>query len=482
MTEEQRTMTDLEKAYAVLTAKQEPYNKLFDYYDGDQPLKYNTSRLKEIFRNLDINLTENWCSVVIDSTYTRVNLLGASIATEEKETKNVFTEAILRIKERIVGGADKNQEKLDKIVEDNEIILDSDDIHKVAGIIGESYYIVGKTEDGVEGFYNDPRLVHIFYEEENPRKKKFAAKWWVDEDGNRRMVLYYVDHFEYYKTEGKAKDITGASQFMPTDKDGVFSEDNTELNDTGQIPVFHFRVDRRIIKSDLKNIIPPQDFVNKLVSDMAIVAEFGAMRQKWIITNSDIKGRLKNAPNEIWALPAGDGEGQQTRVGDFEANDPDTYIKAIDREVNVISSLSQTPKHFFFNTGTTQISGEALIVLESPLNDKANNRIDIFTPTWKKVLAYMLELDGAKVDSQAILVKFENPETIQPKTRAEIIKVLVESGMPLVTVLRDLGWSQAQIDQFIVDLEEANEMDRASLAQSILDSERRFNNPEENEG
>jgi hypothetical protein len=44
---------DLKLAYEALLAKNVPYKKLWDYYDGDHPLMYTASRLEEIFKDLD---------------------------------------------------------------------------------------------------------------------------------------------------------------------------------------------------------------------------------------------------------------------------------------------------------------------------------------------------------------------------------------------------------------------------------------------
>lgn len=479
--------TDLEKAFAALDAKTKPYGELFDYYDGKQKLKYNSKRFREIFKNLNADFTENWTAVVIDSTYNRVNLLGAKIAGDETGEKETGVAAALkRIKDRLLGKSNTEQETLDKLLEDNQLLLDSDDVHSVAGIIGESFYFVWKNEEGeVEGFYNDPRLVHVFYEEENPRIKKYAAKWWVDDKGNRRLTLYYPDRLEYYAAKGDVKTGATASGFTPVDQDGakVEKDANQVENPFGKVPVFHFRPERRKIKSDLVNVIQPQDAINKLASDMMIVSEFGALRQRFVISDTDVQGALKNAPNEIWWIPAGDGTTQRSEVGELESSDPSTYLKPIMHNISAISSITGTPKHFFFEGGKSQISGEALIALEAPLNDKAQARIDIFGPVWQDVLSFMLEISGTEIPARNILVVFEPPETLQPLTRAKIRRENRASGIPLVTTLRREGWNQADLDQLIVDQDEERTRQQASLGAAVMAAQRDFDNPEgEEEG
>ena len=84
-----------------------------------------------------------------------------------------------------------------------------------------------------------------------------------------------------------------------------------ERNPYNLIPVFHFRRERRVITSELANVIEPQNAINKLLSDMMIAAEFGAFPQRYIISQAS-PGKFKNAPKLIWDIPGSDGEGQPT--------------------------------------------------------------------------------------------------------------------------------------------------------------------------
>src|SRR5690606_40424882 len=63
---------------------------------------------------------------------------------------------------------------------------------------------------------------------------------------------------------------------------------------------------------------------------------------------------LKNQPGLIWDIPAGDGVGQPTQVGELSATDLGNYLAALDRNANVIASISRTPKHFFFQSGRSE--------------------------------------------------------------------------------------------------------------------------------
>ena len=411
--------TDLERAWAALSGKQTAYDNLWGYYQGEQPVVYTNQRLREIFRDLDAVFTENWCSVVVNSVLERLEL------------------------QRLMVEDEGVQDTLDQIWAENELDLESDEAHLGALVTGEAFLLAWREEGKpVEAYYNDPRLCHMFYDPEHPRMKTFAAKWWVDDDEKRRMTLYYPDRLEYYVSKQKASNVQSAKGMEP-------AEEPVAANPFNEIPVFHFRTGRRAA-SELQDVVPLQNGINKLLIDMMVAAEYGAFKQRWIISNTQVDGKLKNAPNEIWDLPAGDGVGQQTQVGQFEATDLSVYLAAIDNLAAAIGIISRTPKHYFYSQGGDP-SGEALIALEAPLNKKCTRHIARFTPTWQRAAAFLLKLADKQVERTAITPVFEEPETVQPLTRAQVRQFEVTSGIPLTTAVRREGWTQAEIDQMAED-------------------------------
>jgi hypothetical protein len=430
--------TDLQRAFAALKAKSETYTQLFDYYDGNQPLMYTAKRLEEIFRDLDAKFIENWCSVVVDSLRDKINLTQIKVPDLLADTW-----------QRLWYGS--------------ELKLESDAVHEAALITGEAFVVAWPDAEGMmQAYYNDPRLCHVFYNAEYPRVKEFAAKWWVEDDGTYRLTLYYPDRLEYYRTNDKSANEPSA--FLPDGEEAV------QTNVFGIIPVFHFRINRRKNKGDLANVIPVQNGINKLLTDMMVAAEYGAFKQRYIISSAETGGKMKNAPNAIWDIPAGDGIGQQTQVGQFDATPLDNYLKAINDLSMAISSITRTPKHYFFSIGSN-LSGDALDAMEQPLNKKAQDRIDCFVPEWQRLAVFML---GGMISEQDVDVRYDKPELVQPLTQAQTRQANVQAGMPLVTALREEGKSQDFIDQMANDAEAVKAQEQVSLGQAMLAAQRRF--------
>jgi hypothetical protein len=413
-------MTDLERAYAALAGKAATYDALWDYYDGQQPLIYSAARLREIFKNINARFAENWCAVVIDAMLERIDL------------------------ERFhVPGNEAAEKALNTIYEATQLDLDGEDAHLATLVTGEGFVIAWREAAGpITAYYNDPRLCAAFYDADQPRLLTYAAKWWIGDDDRRHITLYYADRLEYYVSRGKASDTSSAQSFISGELDRA-------VNPFGMIPVFHLRRTRRAIKSELQNVIEPQNAVNKLLADMMIAAEFGAMRQRYIISQSD-PGDMANAPNINWWVPAGDGVGQQSTVGQFEATDLSNYLNAMDRITQALAIISRTPKHYFFAEGGDP-SGEALMTMEAPLHHKCEKFIAALEPVWQQIGAFLLALDGQPVPASEIAPEFAEVRTVQPRTQAEIREINVRAGLPLVTQLRDEGWTPQELDELAQD-------------------------------
>ena len=442
-------MSDLQRAFDHFKDVHLIYSAYFDYYDGDQPLRYSTERLKLAFDQIRPKFRENVCSVVIDTVNDRMELYGWTTPDDNinEILSNVWTQTGLS--------------------------LDSDEVHQSAMICGESFLIGWKDDDRpLEFYYNDPRRAACFYDEDHPKEKGFAAKWWDADDGCH-MTLYYPDRLErYIAPRVKMYEIQkekGAGVFVP-EPDGV------TVNQYGMIPVFHFRNTLRKRMSDLKNITELQDAINKLFCDMMVTAEYSAFPARYVISSADIE-MLKNAPNQVWDLPAGMDGQQNTQVGTLEAANLGNYSGEINELISAVSFISRVPKHYFEKPGAN-ISGEALITMESGLVKKINRKRELFGDTWQEVAQFALRVLGYDVPKTDIQPQWGNAEAEQPLTEAQIIKTNRDAGLPLRSALRLNGYTDAEIaiiEQEIAD-EKAAQDDLAQLYLEIA----RNNSAQEN--
>ena len=435
-------MSDVTRAFKHFKDVYLRYTAYYDYYDGNQPLRYSTERLKLAFEQIRPKFRQNWCAVVINSVLDRMELFGWSVADEQMNAvlADVWAEAGLS--------------------------LESAEVHESALVCGESFLIGWKDEgQPIEFYFNDPRRAACFYDSDRPKVKTYAAKWWDSDDGCH-MLLYYPDRLERYLAAGKTmsdlREQDGANAFR-LEPDGI------SANPFGMIPVFHFRNSLRAHESDLKNVTEIQDAINKLFCDMMVTAEFSAFPARYVISSAEID-TLQNAPNMIWDLPAGLEGQQNTQVGTLEAANLNNYSGQIEALAQSISSITRTPRHYFEHT-STQISGEALITMEAPLVKKVGQKRELYGDVWQEVGQFALLVNGYVIRKNDVQPQWGQAEADQPLTEAQILTNYRSAGLPLRSALRICGYTDAEIS--LVEEEAAAEKQaQADLAQLYLETAR----------
>ena len=435
-------MDDVTRAVQALIDKQVTYDNLWAYYDGIQPLRYSTKRLAEIFRGLDARFTQNWCEVVVNSALERIEV------------------------EQLVVPGDSDASATETLWWNGSgLDIDADDVHLCALVTGEAFVIAWPSAEGaMEAYYNDSRLAHVFYDSERPRENRFAAKWWDSDDG-ARLTLYYPDRLFYFGSSKARKEIRNAKQFQPLG-DLIEGAESEAPNPLGIVPVFHFRRETRGIKSELSpSLLDMQDSINKLLADMMVAAEFGAFKQRYVISAMDT-GTLKNAPNEIWNLAAGDGLMQDTEVGEFAETNLGNFMTQVQDLAVAMAKISRTPQSYFFLGARADPSGEALAAMESALVKKCEKYIKRFGREWRTLLA--------TVRNAAPIPTFADPRTTQPFTQAQTRQMNVSAGIPLKTQLRREGWTEPELAQLDADAQAAQAAQAETLAQAMLNQQRAF--------
>jgi hypothetical protein len=434
---------DVLRAYRAIAEKQARVARYFDYYDGEAEAPLVSKRLKDVYQDELNDLSENWAATVVDAVADRIAL------------------------QKLEGPDAGASQTLADITEATELLLEADEVHRHALIAREGFLIVWPSPetDELEVYAQHPAACTAFYDPNAPNYMQFAAKTY-DADGLRHLVLYYRDVIEEWASTAPLN-----SSLEVYTQSRSWQLVSSAENPYDVIPVFHFRPERRRYRSELDNVIPLQDAVNILVTNMLVTSEFGAAPMKWVITNADLPKRLRIAPNEIWEIPAGDDGEQPTSVGQFGAANLENFLGVIDHFITSIAIISRTPRHYFYRQGGDP-SGEALRVMEAPLVKKAERYIARFASTWKQVGAFLLLLAKTQAPARSIVVTFDDPETTQPlhdalteKAKADATIAEQEAGMSRrYTLKQNYHFTDKEVDE--MQTERATE--RASLGESLL--------------
>lgn len=413
----QTTTKELKDAFEAITNKVDDIDTLYAYYDGNPTLKYTTERLQRAFDRSFVYFAQNWAGVIINAVLDRLILKGFDAGNDALNTR------------------------LDDFFTKRNINLDAQDVHEALQVVGEAFLIVDQTEDGeIDVYFNDPRMCEMFYDADRPKIKSYAAKKWTGSDGKVHLNLYYPTRTEHYLSE---KGSTANS----------FQLSGTTPNETGVIPVFHFKNSRRIIKGELDpSVTSMLDAINKLFSDLMVAAEFETFKVKVFISQAD-PGDTEISPDMKMWIPARETDsGEDTKVIELGGTNLDGFLKPINELATALAIQTRTPRHYFMNVGSN-LSGEALIVEEASLVKKVTKKQEAYAPEWQAFMAYVLLLMGVTVEPADIAPVWEEVRSKQPLTNAQTMESERRAGLPLISVLRRQGLGEDELQAIQEDID-----------------------------
>jgi hypothetical protein len=330
-----------------------------------------------------------------------------------------------------------------QLLEQSDIKLDINEIHRNTLIYGDSYAMVWPDETGKLAIdYNSPLTTVVIYDQENPRKKLFAAKMWQYADYNTKEIhlnLYYPDRIEKYVGYGEIEN-------MGTPQGSNFMLTETIPNPWNEVPVFHFRTHKPYGRPEHADAFGPQDAINKLVNTHMLTVDYQGAPQRYALTTGgnvaemddfsegdtarENIGALKNGPGELWYL-----QGVQT-VGQFPAAEPKTFTEPVNEFVNQMAAITSTPTHYF-QKGTYVSSGQALRAAEAPLVKKVKNRQLALESTWRDLFLFMLKIEGI---TAVIDIDWAEAEIVDEVDQWDVAVRKKSVGMPLEQILLELGY------------------------------------------
>ena len=432
------SLRDLDYAKTELIDKRKDAEIYRKYYEGDQPMIYSYSRLREIFGSSRmVTYVQNWCSVVINAALDRLIFRGWN--SEETAIDGTLQEFYTMQDLRTL----------------------SREVHEDALVTGEGFVVFDKPGGQVRAFRNDPLNVQAIYEDGDPETLRYVMKVWQEdfwgENQRQKAVranLYYSDRIEKYVASG-GWGSNNAGSVLPTSF--TLMEDPGPNPFAPNIPVVHFEP----AVLELQDVVTLQDAINKLFTDMMVTGEFNAFRQRYLISNANLE-KLKSNPQSLWQIPKGTSDEESTQVGEFSASDLSMFLTAMEKLANSIAIISRTPKYYMMATGSN-VSGEALTVMESPLVKKCEQHQALFSKRWNDVAEFVVG------EAPNISPSWDEIETAQTQYQIQAMKDMVSMGIPLKTVLKQFGWTKDELDQLDKDMEEQRnkEADMASNAYSI---------------
>lgn len=434
--------TRIKRALDLLNSRRMYYAKPGKYYDGDQNLNFATQSFRNVFGGLFREFADNLCRPTVDAVVDRLEITGFEneVGEEAQSLDNVW-----------------------RIWQDNRMDLGSIEVHLDTVLYGDGYVVVWPDDEGKPEIYPQaPWEMVCGYDPERRDRVAWAAKSWTTEDNYCRLTLYYPDRIEKYITRATVSE--GSS---PEPGAFVPYSDSRDLswplrNPYDRVPVFHFSnsVKRgHCGTSELADVIPLQDLLNKQVADMVIAGEFVAFPQRYAIGVAaqidEITGKPKVAfkpgPGNLWMV-----EDTEVQFGSFEAGDITQYVTAINDTRVEVARVSRTPLHYLVPMTGTPPSGESLKTAEAPFIEKVKRKQVVFGNTWEDAMRFALEIAGEPTTSLRLSALWRGPESRSEYDDLQAMDIKRNKiGISKSQALRELGYSERQIEQMEGEAQDA---------------------------
>jgi hypothetical protein len=414
------------KLLARLQARGKDLKRYREYYEGKHRINpFATAKYNEVFERLFGDLSDNWCAPPVQAAAERLRIDGIRFGEESEYDKDAWA-----------------------IWQRNELDAQSAVHHTSTLATGYGYMMVqgGEGESPVITI-EDPEQTIVAYEP-GTRTRAAALKRWTDEwTGRLNVNLYLPD--ETYKWQSASSGWTTGLSI------GSWKEREPRLeNPFGIVPLVEFANDPTIRgegRSEIRRVIPLNDAVNQLLSNMLLAAEFSAFRQRWLTgveipvdpdTGQPIEA-FKAAMDRLWSV-----EDPDAKFGEFSETNLENYVKAIEMLVQHIAAQTRTPRHYFWQAGTSP-SGDAIKSAETGLVAKVKERQVLFGERYEEVIRLAFTFSGdSRGDVIDAEIRWADPEY---RTEGELTDAVIKQYQAGLitwdTALGRLGYTPQEIER-----------------------------------
>lgn len=421
-----------------LAQRREGYDLVRNYYGGNHGVKL-TDRLKKFLEQQGLRFVDNYCDVVVDVVAERLNVLGFA---GPNETLNDWLWGVWQAN------------RMDGV---------QTTVHTEVVMLGDVYLLVDYDDSAKRPRLTPqaPEMIIPHYNPETRRIDWLSKKWTIAEVGEKPMIrlnLYYPDRVEKF--------IANNGVWQPFRDDEDTEWPLSWIDNAGEplgIPLVHFR--NKLLSSDygdseIGDIIPMQDLLNKTLVDLIMMLDGAAFGQRYTVNVTHNLSNFDISPGSIAQFFS--EEGVAPEVGEWAPGDPEGLLKSIEMIVQHISSTTRTPQHLFQMSGGAP-SGESLKVSESGLVKKVRRRQVSFGNSWEDAMLMAVKLESVfgsqRFADPQIETVWDDPESRNEEIHLNSLRIKKELGVPPRQLWREMGYSEAEIDQMVLDIEAQRQQD-----------------------
>lgn len=425
-----------------------------DYYGGNHPVPWLAPQARDEFRRLLELSKSNYMGLVPDATAERCHVEGFSLGGDEPDAETW------------------------RIWQANNLDADSDEAILDALVRGRSFFLVAPNPDDEATphvWVEDATQVAVEYEPgSNLRRRAAGLKVWVDDwTGDLNATLYLPGGLYKFRTKAPRDGVVLTPSSVQWEQRDVPGEAWPAPNPLGVVPLVELPNMRRRGISEIHDVIPIQDRVNKTLADRMMSQDFGAFPQKWATGYPEEReDGTPTEPINIGRDRMVTSDVAETRFGQWDAAPLDPFSNAKREDVKDIASRTRTPAQYLLGE-MSNVNGETLKAAESGLVAKARSRMRLYGESLEEVMRLARRAAGLSGDGSGMETKWRNPEF---RTEGELADATVKKHQAGLITRRqaqeDLGYSPQQITRMEADFaREASDPLIANLLRPMAEPE-----------
>lgn len=457
-------MTTLEEALALVATlsrklhREQPLLRSLDhYYGGTQPISFLAPEIQSQVGERLTTLVINWPRTIVDSVQRRTYVEGFRVGDS--------------------GGADA---ELARIWQANDLDEWSQLGQLDALVHARAFLLVWGNDE-------DERTPRITVESAHQmaalygngsRTVRAALKRWADDDGAQRATLYTPDAvFRFASASARTATISPRWELV---------EAPIEHN-LGAVPVEPLVNRPRMLNldgnSELVDVIPLADGVNKLATDMMVTSEFHAMPRRWAngidIPTGPNRERLMAEVAAYWDNATKSKTwlaGKGVTFGQFAEASLDNFVKAINLLTAQIAAIAGLPPHFLGINTDNPASADAIRAAEATLVERAWEKQRTWGGAYERAMRLAVAIrDDIPVREVSVALRgmetmWRDPATPTPAQSMDAAVKGLQSGVyDEVAAQEAIGLSPQQRDAI------ADRRARASETAATADVQARLN-------
>lgn len=409
--------------------------RLDTYYRGEQPLAFLAPEAKTALASRLDRMVTNIPHLAVTALTERLRITGLRVAGQPAPT--LWSRWLA-----------------------NDLDQAAPVAHREALALARSYALVwadptGKARVTVES----PHQVTTLRDPAS-REVTAALKRWVG-DGRGHAVLYEPDRITRYRSDAQVADPAA----MPATS---WTVERVIPNPLGVVPIVPLVNSDRLLdvdgRSELADLIPLVDALNKLLADLMVASEYFARPRRWAsgveleerdVLDEDGRPKVDDDGEVITELvnpfPEGNrmmtAEDTEAKFGQLPGSDLGAYEASVRVLLGQIMAVSALPAHYVGVFTDNPSSADAMRAAEASLTARATARQATFGRAWEQVGRLMLAVEtGTDPAAHDVTVTWADPATRSVAQEADAILKLHASGLlPASYALARLGYDDEQV-------------------------------------